>query len=491
VSGCAAKAAAVAVAVGLVAGLAAPARASIAEERKIGEKLMKQVHAHPAYLFEDYEVTSLVREIGQRLVATLGKQPFDYEFNVVRDDTINAFAIPGGKVFVHAGLLSRIGSEDELAGLLGHEIAHANAHHAVRMEHKSTAATYASLLGIFAAAINPILGQAAMAAGQSVKLKYQRDMEREADFLGVRYAQKAGFNPHAMLKLLRVIYNQQKMNPAQVPPYFLSHPLTGERMANLESTLKKLEWDGDPPVMSWRLARVQAIARANAQTRRGAVPDYERRLATAAPEDRPKALELIGVLMAQGEDYAMAEKYLEEAEQDGRNVDRELGRTYARRGNWEKAARRLKRRVAEVPGDWDALADLGTVEYQQGNYESAVKDIEKSLELSRYRPEVQRELGRAYEKKGSVGRGYYYFAVASEQEQRRSQALTYYTKALANLPDDDPLRKKIEDKVSVVGKEVNGPPKRPGAHRDDGDQDDGGGPGLRRSPTVELRRFAD
>jgi len=466
-----------------------PARASVAEERKIGDNIMKKVRANPAYLFEDFEVTSLVREIGNRLVATLGQQPFKYEFNVIRDDTINAFAIPGGKIFVHAGLLARIGSEDELAGLLGHEIAHVNAHHAIRMQQKSAAANYASLLGLFAAVVNPILGQAALAAGQTVKLKYQRDMEREADFLGVHYAEKAGYNPHAMLNLLRVIYNEQKLDPASVPPYFLSHPLTGERMANLESTLKKLEWQGPAPVMSWRLARVQAIARANSQTRWGAVPDYERRLDTASAADRPEALELIGVLMAQGEDYGMAERYLEEAEKDGRNVDRELGRTYARRGKLAQAAVRLERRVRDVPGDWDALADLGTVEYQQGRYGSAVEHLRTSLKLSRYRPEVQRELGRAYEKDGNAGRGYYYFAVASEQEQNAPQAFTYYTKALENLPEDDSLRKTIEDKVSSVGKKVHRPPERPGAHRDDGDHDDGGGPGLRRGPTVELRRF--
>lgn len=250
---------------------AAPALASITTEREVGEEFALEAH-RGLPLIHDYELLSLVREMGNKLVATLGNQPFDYEFFVVAEDSINAFAVPGGKVFVHAGLISRVGSEDEVADVLAHEIAHAHAHHAVRQQQKSAVANYASLLGIFLGAINPVLGQAAIAAALGQTLKYQRDFEREADFLGVGYAKKAGYDPGAMLRMLRVIYDEQRINPASVPPYFQSHPLTGERLAYLESTLKENEWQGEPKPASWRFQRAQAIATAYSQTRRTAVP---------------------------------------------------------------------------------------------------------------------------------------------------------------------------------------------------------------------------
>ncbi|RMF23031.1 MAG: hypothetical protein D6760_06205, partial [Deltaproteobacteria bacterium] len=181
--------------------------ASIRSEREIGEEVVKEARQH-LRLIHDYEVDRLVDEVGERLVAVLGTQPFDYEFFVVADDSINAFAVPGGKVFVHAGLISRVESIDELAGVMAHEIAHAHAHHAARQQEKAATANYASLLGIFLSIIHPVLGQAALAAGQGMQLKYQRDFEREADLLGVDYAAKAGYNAGAILRMLRKIYDE-------------------------------------------------------------------------------------------------------------------------------------------------------------------------------------------------------------------------------------------------------------------------------------------
>jgi predicted Zn-dependent protease len=445
----------------LVAG---PALASISTERKVGEEFAREAR-RGLPLIHDYELLSLIREMGNKLVETLGNQPFDYEFFVVAEDSINAFAVPGGKIFVHAGLISRVGTEDEVADVLAHEIAHANAHHAVRQQQKSAVANYASLLGIFLGAINPVLGQAAIAAALGQSLKYQRDFEREADFLGVSYAKKAGYDPGAMLRMLRVIYDEQRINPASIPPYFQSHPLTGERLAYLESTLKENEWQQEAPPPTWRFLRAQAIATAYSRTRRTAVPPYERRLANASEKERPGALELIGLLMCHGEDYDMAIHYLEQADKLGRHVDRELGRAYLRKGQLDQARPRLEHAVAEHPDDWNALADLGELEYQSGHFDAAVERLRKARELYPYLPSVDRSLGRALDKDGHTGEGFYYFAKAAEFEGDSAQALTYYRKAAEDLGDDNELSKDIQDRITDLEKEASrpGPPQiRPG-----------------------------
>ena len=436
--------------------LAAP----ITMERELGEEFVREARRAIPLIYE-YELDAFVNSIGYRFVGVLGKQPFDYQFFVVNDDSINAFAVPGGKIFVNAGLISRAANEAELAGVIGHEIAHAHAHHSVRQQEKGAAASYAGLLGMFLMIVNPVLGSAAMSAAMGQQLKYQRDFEREADFLGIDLAKKAGYDPGSMLGLLRKIYEEQQVNPTVVPPYFLSHPLTGERMSYLEAALGKSEWDVKKAPPTFEYERVQAIARANCQTRRQAVPPYERRVAEAKPgKEHTDAVELLGVLMSYGGEYEPAVKNLELARKDGRDVDRALGRAYLRTGKVDEALKLLEPAVAANPGDWSAAADLGEAYYQKGDFAKAVSMLTKSNDLQPYRPELMRTLGRALDKTGRRGAGFYYFAQAAEFQGDAVQALAYYTKASQAMGPDDPLRADTEQRMKDL--EDAKPPVPPG-----------------------------
>lgn len=414
----------------------APAFASIAEERKMGDEFLEEIVANLP-LIHDYELVGFVRKMGKRLVDTLGPQPFDYQFFVVRDDDINAFAVPGGKLFANAGLITRVASEDALAGVLGHEVAHAAGHHMVRQQEKGAAANYASLLGLVLGILNPALAIGALAVGQAAQLKYQRDFEREADFLGLGYTKAAGYDPAAMMTLLQQLNAESARNPMSIPPYFLTHPLTGERLTNLEAILNRREWDNYHPKSTFELRRAQAISRAYSQTRQECVPYYERALAEATPEQRPEALELIGIVMSHGEEYGSAEKYLREAEAAGRNVDRELGRTAFRRGHFEEAKTRLTRVLKKNPGDWDTLADLASIDIAEGNFAAAAVKLERSVAEEPYRAEVDHALGRALGKSGQPGPGFYWIGRGTELQGNHRQAIVYYKRALEALPRGD------------------------------------------------------
>ena len=428
----------------------------VAEEREMGTEIALEARRHLP-LIQDYEMVTFIRGIGEKIVKALGTQPFDYEFFVVNDDSLNAFAVPGGKVFIHAGLIARAGNVDEIAGVMAHEVAHAHAHHAVRQQQKGQVANYATLLGILLSALNPVVGQAAMSAGMSQQLKYQRDFEREADFLGIDYLKKAGYEPGAMLGMLRKINAQQQLNPTVVPPYFQSHPLTGERLSYLESSLGKNEWEVKVKPPTRELLRVQAIARANAQTRNQAVPDYERALRDAKPEDRPTALEMLGVLMTHGDDFALAIGYLEQAEKAGRNVDRELGRCYLRKGRLEDARPHLVRTVAAAPRDWNALADLGELQYQVGEFDASVTTYRRAVAAYPWLPEVERSLSRALNKAGKTGEAFYWYGRAAEFEGQAHQAVGYYQKAVETLPAGDPLKTDIEQRLAKLGPTTSRP----------------------------------
>lgn len=432
----------------------------VAEEREVGEEIAREARARMP-LITDYEVANFIGAIGAKIVKTLGTQPFTYEFFVVKDDSLNAFAVPGGKVFVHAGLIARASSTDEIAAVMAHEVAHTHAHHSVRQQQKGQAANYAALLGVLLSAINPVVGSAAITAGLSQQLKYQRDFEREADFLGIDYAKAAGYESGAMLGMLRKINAQQQLNPTSVPPYFQSHPLSGERLAYLESALGKSEWQVRVHAATTDLLRTQAIVRANAQTRQQAVPDYERRLANADAKDRPLALELLGILMAHGEEYGSAVGYLEQAAKAGATVDRELGRSLLREGKLDAAKPHLERAVAAAPGDWDALADLGELYYQVGAFDRSVENYRKSVRAYPWLPAVQQSLGRALNKSGKLGEAFYWYGRAAEMQGQAAQALGYYEKGREGMPPEDPLRPDVDKRIETLRKKTSGPLRPP------------------------------
>lgn len=425
----------------------APAFAQVAEEKRLGEEFRDEaIAAIP--LIHDYELAGYVREMGTRLVKAVGPQPFDYEFFVVKEDDINAFAVPGGKLFANAGLISRVENDDALAGVIGHEIAHSAGHHIVRQQEKGAAAGYASILGLLLGIVNPALAIGALAAGQAAQLKYQRDFEREADYIGVEYSRKAGYDPGAMMSLLKQLNQEYQVNPTRMPPYLLSHPMTTERLTNLEAVLGRREWDASRVKATFRLKRAQAIARAYSQRRDKCVPDYERAVAEAKPAQKGEALELLGILMSHGEEYATADKVLREAEAAGRNVDRELGRTAFRRGQFDEARERLGRVIAKTPDDWDTLSDLATMDYEDGKYAAAEEKLAKSIALEPYRADVLRAQGRTLARLQREGEGFYWYGRASQLEGDPRQAVAYYKKALAALPSGSPSVQKMKDDIA-------------------------------------------
>ena len=182
-----------------------------------------------------------VRVIGQRLAAVCDRQELVYRFAVVNDPEVNAFSLPGGWVFLHDGLVKKTASDDELAGVLAHEIAHIAARHSVKR--------YESSLGL------QILQLATLAARQgaasrgvgvglrAAQLAYARQDELEADQLSVKYMKAAGFDPTAMLSFLKTIQqvhsNRTTYLPRGVvrPQYGLTHPFVPERIRAVKEAL--------------------------------------------------------------------------------------------------------------------------------------------------------------------------------------------------------------------------------------------------------------
>ncbi|MGZ6141817.1 MAG: M48 family metalloprotease [Myxococcales bacterium] len=216
---------------------------SSAQEVQMGQDAKKQVEEQMG-LYKDPKLEPYVANLGKQLATATGADfPFSYE--IVDDSSVNAFALPGGPIFVNRGLLAHIGSEAQLAAVLGHETGHVVAHHSANQMSKQELAQIGLAVG---SAISPTiasLGQAAGAGLQLLFLKYSRDDETQADELGFRYMTKAGYDPHQMLDLFHMLDGLTKESPGgKTPQWLQTHPDPGNRTQATEQRLKT-ELTGD------------------------------------------------------------------------------------------------------------------------------------------------------------------------------------------------------------------------------------------------------
>jgi predicted Zn-dependent protease len=127
------------------------------EERELGKRFDLAARQQLP-LFDDPEIVGYVDTIGQRIVSGLKDRTFTYQFSVVQEGSVNAFAVPGGYIYVHSGLLTRANNDDEVAAVLAHEVAHVHAHHLARQQEATKLLNYASLLGVLLSVVNPAIG---------------------------------------------------------------------------------------------------------------------------------------------------------------------------------------------------------------------------------------------------------------------------------------------------------------------------------------------
>jgi predicted Zn-dependent protease len=232
-------------------GDASSASLSDTQERTIGNRIMRDVRTDPAYV-DDPEISDYLNSLGQRLLLSADGPRRDIDFFVVNDDTINAFALVGGHIGVHTGLIALTQNESELAGVVAHEIAHILQRHQARMMHGQRAAQWTSLAALALAMIASRGGgnqsgqvtEAAIASAGALQiqsqLNYTREHEREADRVGVALMERAGYDPHGMVSFFERLLRANRLNELKgAPSYLRTHPLTTERIADMQDRVQK------------------------------------------------------------------------------------------------------------------------------------------------------------------------------------------------------------------------------------------------------------
>lgn len=310
------------------------------QERDLGMKFDAEVSKHLT-MVDDPVVLSFVHDLGNEILKKVPHQPFLYRFRVVQDPSLNAFAVPGGYVYLHTGTILAAGNVDELAGVLSHEIGHVKGHHYARMREKAAIPELLTTLAGLGAAVATGQGGLAVAAqgvNQALELKFSREFENEADQVGMDLMSRSGWDPSGMARFFdRLVELEKKETRAglAIPPYLYSHPDVKERIVTVEILAPKMRPQKAPdpgfePRLREAQARLSILADAGRRSMRP--PSPQRSAATDVALAEAERLAGAGQLeaalgtLAQGEDRAPADPRLpyrraELLEQAGRRSD--------------------------------------------------------------------------------------------------------------------------------------------------------------------------
>lgn len=214
------------------------------QEKKIADQIMRDVMSSDEVV-SDPEVTDYIQNLGMRLASNGPDKTQWFNFFVVKDNSINAFAMPGGVIGVHTGLIVAASNESELAGVMGHEIGHVVQHHMARMlaqqKNDSIINIAGMALAILSARANPQLAQAAMmtsSAGSVQKqLDYTRDHEREADRVGISILESSGYDTNGMASFFETMQKGTRYVEGSAPSFLRTHPITSERIADVSARI--------------------------------------------------------------------------------------------------------------------------------------------------------------------------------------------------------------------------------------------------------------
>ncbi|MEM7081875.1 MAG: M48 family metalloprotease [Pseudomonadota bacterium] len=292
-------------------GLSASARISSTQEYQLGRAIVRDLQRRGAIL-QDPELTAYIQAIGHRIAIHAHEGDQRFTFFVVDDPEINAFALPGGFIGVHTGLIAATRNENELAGVLAHEIAHVSQKHIARFIESqgqnsmlTTAASLAAILigglgGADSAAIGAAV-QAVQGASIQQRINFTRDNEYEADRVGVQFLYEAGFDPEGMPSFFQTLSRRNGVAGQQVPEFLRTHPVTRNRIAETRNRAEQLPERRVPSSMSYGLAK----ARLNILSKRSAtvaLSDIEARIEGHPSEERDDVQYAFGLaLMRAGE----------------------------------------------------------------------------------------------------------------------------------------------------------------------------------------------
>ncbi len=425
---------------------------TVKEEKEMSHEFIRMALGHYQAI-DDPLITDYVDRVGKKIIAVMPPQPFTFHFYVVKEDVYNAFAGPAGNIFIHSGLLEALSGEDELAGILAHEISHVSCRHLSDMIKKSKKTTLATLAGVAAGIFLGAGGAAAagsavtigsMAAGQSLSLAYSRENEMQADQNALRYLALANYSASGLLDSLKTIRSKNWFGTDEVPTYLMTHPAVDDRITYIGSWINAHEKETRQPSIQsqtdFTRMKIRLIARyGNAQA---VLKKFE-----TDSNENPNSYIIqygYGLALARNGQHKNAiihlQKALEQKPFDPYIVQ-DLGRIYFLDGQYDKALKMLETMGPSQPFNPESYVCLGRTQAALAMYPQAVVTLEEVLAQKPDYIMAYYYLGEVYGKQDRLGNAHYYLGVYYYKKEDFRNADFHLTTALKQMTDPSLIRK--------------------------------------------------
>ena len=423
------------------------------EETRISREFRREARKQLKFVTNP-EVERYIDRVGQRILSAMGPQPFEYRFFVIQDSQLNAFAVPGGSIFFFTGLMEKAKTTSEIAGVLGHEIVHIKGRHMARQSGPD-AVSLLGLLGALLMARTGSGGQAAGAIGQAIaatrQIAYSRQLEMEADTLGVRYMASAGFDPKGSLGFLKTLDQERALNPIDIPAYMMTHPITQERIANAELVIRSLGKTEVKTEPSNLLEKIQIILRVERGDGDAVLAEYVK-LVRQNPENA-ELLYLLGVAQRLTGQLAPAKENYEKARllnPGNPDLIRDMGLLYTQTGDFASARAAFIQALALEPKEPLTYLYLGELYEKEGDLRAAAGAYLNAYNLSPLWDKPPYRLSVVYGKLDRLGDAYYYHGRSLLLQDDDQRAFADFDKAIKILGEKSPRGQLIKEELTLL-----------------------------------------
>lgn len=424
------------------------------EDTRISREFRREIRKYVKFV-NDPEVERYVDGVGRRVLSALGPQPFDYRYFVIDEPVLNAFAVPGGSIYIYSGLLDRVRSTDELAAVMAHETTHVAKRHMARMAGIDPISVLGLLAAMLAARSSGSGAQAAAVLGQGIaaarQIAFTRQLEMEADTLGLKYMTEAGYDPHAMLSFQKLMLQEQTLNPINVPAYLLDHPLTQDRVANIELLMRSTKSNELAATRADPIKKIQTLIRLEKQEADSIIAE-QKKVLSQAPKNS-EAYQLLGIAFFSKGMGQEARKNLEQAlalNPKSPGIHRDLGRVYTQTNDYGLAHAAFDRALALEPQEPLTYLYLGELYEKEGDLRSAAGAYLNANNLAPFWDKPPYRLSIVYGKLDRLGDAYYYHGRSLLLQDDDQRALADFEKAVKIFGEKSPRGQLIKEELVVL-----------------------------------------
>jgi predicted Zn-dependent protease len=431
------------------------------EEKKMGKRVLLEIEKEADFM-RDLTIQTFIEKLGYSIVDQVGPTPFEFKFYVINGLDPNAFAIPGGYIFVTTGLLVLADNEQEVAAVLSHEIAHVTQRHVAQMMERSKRLNIASMAAVLAAMLAGRGGTAsqagaamATATAGALQLKYTREMETDADQNGLHYLIKAGYDPNGLINFLNRIQRISLAIAPNIPPYLLTHPAIESRVSLMDNLLQM----GPKPTGPFKTVRnfrkIRAMAFVEEREPHVAITHFQSLI--DANSDFWEGYYGLGLAYRKMGRFDKSMEVLQRAHSvapKDLDISRELGITYFFLGKMDQAIESLE--AIRFPPEEGRNSDLMILYYlgrgyqEKGDFAQALPLL---LKVQKERPEfadIYYHLGSVYGRTGKKGLSHFYFGKHFKLRREKNNALLHFRTAIDGLERGSPEREEAQREMKEL-----------------------------------------